>query len=1399
MKKKLLIGILALSTCFVMTGCDVVGTVKDTVGNVTDKVGGFFGGIVDKITGKEDEEEAKSEYNVEAAKEYLKSQYVDKNTQTRVNYEVLKEFTYLGKTYTVDWSVDKPEAVKLKVRDDCVKVKVTKTLTEDTTYILTATVKAPDGTSAQVGFRRKVLAMSAVVPEVFEGKPVAETPYKFYVFNQQLQQDQYFAGEMNGYYYKTTTDHNKATDIFVEYLEGSSTEFYVYHEVEGGREYFTVEYGLGDDGGYHTNVYLRDTATTVFTYNSQYNAIVTTVNDSESDPNKLTDYFLGNRNTYNTISANNIQYAGSNNVGRLAGMTDRTTIDDADKVARTYRELSLAPVYIGDYEMEVPENGDLYAEVNVKWEVVEGDAVTVDEELLTFANPEEMKEVTLKATITLGEGDDKVEQTKEFTVKVAPKTEAGIIAAVKALADGEAIGNSATLTGTVTKIVSEYDPKYENVTVKMDVNGTELEVYRVKGTGANEIAPGYTITVSGILKNFKGTLEFDSGCTLDAFEYGEAPEAPAPSSTSVTIEEVATANNWADATRYESFTHGNFTVSATGTPNGDYGLNTGKYYDNGKNWRIYQNESPSVTITAAEGKHIVSVKITYVSQNTGVLLLGTAQVASDVVVTVGTSTVTFTVGNTGSATNGQARITAIEVITADGAGTGTPSVPGGDTPVTPPSTTTSTIAQVIAGTKGNTYKAEGTVVAITANGFILQDATDEIFVYMKSAHTYKVGDKVIVEGALDFYNKGAQFAQPTVTLNGTGTLPTAEPTVLTKADCEALVASSSVNCNYVSMTGTLSISGNFINVLFDSTTADISLYYVTDAQKTAISALNGKTVTVEGYAIAIAGSDSPKHISFVLTDFAEYVAPITDADKVAAEKEAITVNTTAVTEAKEFTLSTTPATYSDVVITWTKDGVAISGDELTFTLTPGAVGSEDVTVTLVATITCNGVTDTKEFVINVVSADAQVLVDAVKESFELSTDVVTTLAPLTLPTQADGVAIAWAVKNGDALTEIKLTANPDEDEAVTLVATFSLAGKTATKEFVVTKKALTPAEVVEALYALADGENLPGTYTLTGVIASVDSAYSAQYGNVEVTMTVAGKAVKAFRLAGTGADVIGVGDTITVSGTLTYYATKDSRQFAQGCTLDAYTVCDANKVAAVKAWLEGKVDTATVTEAKEITLPAQSAQPYTEVNVEWTATNATVAEGKLTLTPGAEDVEAVVTATITLNDAEDTYSVTIKVIAEGGEVTLTEKNYSYKLASGDFAIAENQTKTLGGVAWTVSATNLTYIGFDSQYNRGFQFGKGNSAVSSMTVSLGEFSNVSKIVINTGCASSGTVKLEVYVGNTLVHTETALNKTTTPKDYTINVANLSGEVKFVYSQPSTQKAIYIQSVSINYAE
>lgn len=883
MKKKLLTGVLALSMCFVMTGCDVVGTVKDTVGNVTDKVGGFFDGIVDKITGKEDEEEQKSEYNVEAAKEYLKSQYVDKNTQTRANYEVLKEFTYLGKTYTVDWSVDKPEAVKLKVRDNCVKVKVTKTLTQDTTYILTATVKAPDGTSAQVGFRRKVLAMSAVVPEVLEGAPVAETPYKFYVFNQQLQQDQYFAGEMNGYYYKTTTDHNKATDIFVEYLEGSTTEFYVYHEVDGGREYFTVEYGLGDDGNYHTNIYLRETASTVFTYNETINAIVTTVNDSATDATKLTDYFLGNRSNFNTISANNIQYAGTNNVGKLAGMTDRTTIDAADKVARTYRELSLAPAYIGDYEMELPENGDLYAEVNVKWEVVEGDAVTVDEELLTFSNPSEMKEVTLKATISLGEGEGKVEQTKTFPFKVFPKTEAGIVDAATALVDGEALGNRATLTGKVTSIVEVYNPEYENVTIMMDVNGTAFEAYRMKGTGANEIAVGYTVTVSGTLKNFKGTLEFDTGCTLDAFVYGEPPhehvyvdgkcECGADEPTDVLLDVVYPvadkayylSSPYADGELYFNGELKSGRIQATANSEEsvlvyfeatDVANEFYLYYMDGETKMYilgnvkdsstdkYTSTSFDVKTTKDDSWIIDGEKQTIVSKASG-RMIATKSDATHL------NFSTYAVSNYGKDT-----YVASWLYTTDSTAVGQlPS--GGDTPVTPPSTDTSTIAQVIAGTNGNTYKISGTVVAIYNRGFLIKDATGMLLVYAgyEYANDVVVGQKLTVNGKLGENGGLKQFTYDGLTYTGTETeaVTHATPVVLDAAAAEAYLTAPAIK--YVTVTGTLAKSGDYYNLNIEGTTTAVgSLAYPNAAQANLLNPLDGKKITVTGYAISVSSS-----------------------------------------------------------------------------------------------------------------------------------------------------------------------------------------------------------------------------------------------------------------------------------------------------------------------------------------------------------------------------------------------------------------------------------------------------------------------------------------------------------------------------------------------------------------
>lgn len=105
---------------------------------------------------------------------------------------------------------------------------------------------------------------------------------------------------------------------------------------------------------------------------------------------------------------------------------------------------------------------------------------------------------------------------------------------------------------------------------------------------------------------------------------------------------------------------------------------------------------------------------------------------------------------------------------------------------------------------------------------------------------------------------------------------------------------------------------------------------------------------------------------------------------------------------------------------------------------------------------------------------------------------------------------------------------------------------------------MTPAEVVDAAYALEIGASLPGLQTLTGVIIAVNTPYDADYNNVTVTIVVAGKAdkpIECFRLKGDGADVIAVGDTITVTGSILKYDNKSETgkvEFNSGCTLDSY-------------------------------------------------------------------------------------------------------------------------------------------------------------------------------------------------------------------------------------------------------
>jgi hypothetical protein len=105
----------------------------------------------------------------------------------------------------------------------------------------------------------------------------------------------------------------------------------------------------------------------------------------------------------------------------------------------------------------------------------------------------------------------------------------------------------------------------------------------------------------------------------------------------------------------------------------------------------------------------------------------------------------------------------------------------------------------------------------------------------------------------------------------------------------------------------------------------------------------------------------------------------------------------------------------------------------------------------------------------------------------------------------------------------------------------------------------TPAEILDALYKLEAGKSLAGgPYTLEGKITEIVTEYSSEYKNVTVKIVVGNdttKPVTCYRMKGDGADVIAVGDTVKVTGSLKHYkdgSGNSTYEFDQNCSLDSY-------------------------------------------------------------------------------------------------------------------------------------------------------------------------------------------------------------------------------------------------------
>lgn len=180
---------------------------------------------------------------------------------------------------------------------------------------------------------------------------------------------------------------------------------------------------------------------------------------------------------------------------------------------------------------------------------------------------------------------------------------------------------------------------------------------------------------------------------------------------------------------------------------------------------------------------------------------------------------------------------------------------------------TGTVAQTIAAAEGAKVTINEATVAGKSNyGFIVADESGAVYIYYKKGETIpsaNIGDKVKVEATKSVYGGIPEFTEPTLTVISSGsgyTYPTPKDITAGAASYQSSVS------EYIQLSGTLSISGNYVNIAIpgvDSSAIQGSLS--APLESLGVSSFDGKDVIVKGYFVGTSGSTT-KYINILATE-----------------------------------------------------------------------------------------------------------------------------------------------------------------------------------------------------------------------------------------------------------------------------------------------------------------------------------------------------------------------------------------------------------------------------------------------------------------------------------------------------------------------------------------------------
>ncbi|MBQ8769034.1 MAG: PT domain-containing protein, partial [Oscillospiraceae bacterium] len=908
----------------------------------------------------------------------------------------------------------------------------------------------------------------------------------------------------------------------------------------------------------------------------------------------------------------------------------------SEKTPRDFQRIGVVPVNGKDYEVVWTVN---VGEEHVKVVKGENGMVTID------VNEQSAQDVpyVLTATISNANGES-VSYSWNHLLPMVNNDMAAIVEEAYKLEVGASMDYEVTLTGVITRINTAWSEDYQNITVTIVVAGAEgkpIECYRLKGDGAKDLQIGDTITVTGILKNYNGTIEFDSGCVLDAVVKGEAVEAPSD------VEQILK-----DAYALET----NASLKYIATLTGKITKINSPYNPS------YNNVSVTIEVPGYSQYPILCYRI--VGEGADNLLIGDTITVKGYIVNY-EGTIEFDAGS--------------QLIKVEKTGT----------EIKAPTDPDEILEDAFAMDDGETLPYKATLTGVITKiktpydpGY--KNVTVVMKVNGKTIECYRlagdgadkigVDDTITVNGYLMNYHGTIQFAQGStlVSWKDTGTdVPPADENISSTTVIPEIITAPKAGTAYKfflyqkTLGKNLYLTGEMdgfyyatsadhteaIDVYVEQVSGGYRLYFLKGGVKNYLEIVRQYSESTGKYHNNVIFTTKPTKVlkwndaikSFTCdleidgekcdyyfgtyssyqtmsgsdvtrvtgenaealdeTNFVAHLATLKET-KVSEEEKAFeelradypgTTNPTTVTES-----FTRRAYYTvegkKVQVKWTTDNSAVKiVDNGNGTVTVKiARGDEAVNFKLTATITGDGETYTtswdykipakpSENVPELPTTDGATITIEQALIFGAELDEYTTIkykvtgkifkvyntqyGNMYIADEKGNVLTIYGTYNADGTVRYdEMEVKPVAGDTITVYGSLGQYNGTAqikngwivehipgTGDDDNDKPEMTMQEIVDAAYDLAPGGMLLEDHTLTGIITSVDTPYSDTYGNVTVTIKVAGredKPIKCYRLAGEGADKINVGDTITVTGILKNY--NGTIEFDQGCTLDSY-------------------------------------------------------------------------------------------------------------------------------------------------------------------------------------------------------------------------------------------------------